>query len=61
MAKARSAQFTFIGSKDETFGNQTCTYDLNNNIRIRMDKKDEDLFGKYITIPHVTFAPKLQY
>ena len=54
--EARSAQFTFIGSKDETFGNQTCTYDLNNNIRIRMDKKDEDLFGKYITIPHVTFA-----
>ena len=24
----RSAQFTFIGSKDETFGNQSCTYDL---------------------------------
>jgi IS605 OrfB family transposase len=54
--EARSAQFTFIGSKDEIFGNQTCTYDLQNNIRIRMDKKDEDLLGKYITIPNVTFA-----
>ena len=54
--EARSAQFTFIGSKDETFGNQTCTYDLKNNLRIRMDKKDEDLLGKYITIPNVTFA-----
>ena len=26
----RAAQFTFIGSKDETFGNQSCTYDLEN-------------------------------
>ena len=30
----RAAQFTFIGSKDETFGNQSCTYDLGNNLRM---------------------------
>ena len=28
----RAAQFTFIGSKDETFGNQSCTYDLENHL-----------------------------
>ena len=33
---ARNSQFTFVGSKDETFGNQMCTYDLKNNLRIRV-------------------------
>ncbi|KAA9023868.1 hypothetical protein [Niallia endozanthoxylica] len=52
---ARSAQFTFVGSKDETFGNQTCTYDLENNIRIRVNTKEEEVYGKHIVLPNVTF------
>ncbi|MEI4770930.1 IS200/IS605 family accessory protein TnpB-related protein [Psychrobacillus sp. FJAT-51614] len=53
--EARASQFTFIGSKDETFGNQTCTYDTNNNLRIRVSAKDEKVFGKYVVISHVSF------
>ena len=34
--EARSAQFLVIGSKDETFGNQTATYDLQNRLRLRV-------------------------
>jgi IS605 OrfB family transposase len=52
----RASQFTFIGSKDETYGNQTCTYDLANNLRIRVSKKDEHMYGKYIVIPNVHFS-----
>ena len=52
----RSAQFTFIGSKDETYGNQTCTYDLDNNVRIRVSPKDEAKYGKNIVIPNVCFS-----
>jgi IS605 OrfB family transposase len=52
----RAAQFTFIGSKDETYGNQTCTYDRNNNLRIRVSTKDEKKYGKYIVVPNVEFS-----
>ena len=51
----RSAQFTFIGSKDETFGNQSCTYDLENHLRIRVFSKDEEVFGNYVTLTNVEF------
>ncbi len=52
----RSAQFTFIGSKDETFGNQSCTYDLENNLRMRVFSKDEEVFGNYVTLKNVEFS-----
>jgi IS605 OrfB family transposase len=52
----RSAQFTFIGSKDETFGNQSCTYDLENHLRIRVFSKDEEVFGNYVTLTNVEFG-----
>ena len=52
----RAAQFTFIGSKDETFGNQSCTYDLENNLRIRVFSKDEEVFGNYVILTNVTFG-----
>ena len=52
----RAAQFTFIGSKDETFGNQSCTYDLENNLRIRVFSKDEETFGTYVNLPKVEFG-----
>jgi IS605 OrfB family transposase len=51
----RAAQFTFIGSKDETFGNQTCTYDEKNHLRIRVFSKDEEFFGNYVTLSDVHF------
>src|SRR4051794_23500806 len=52
----RAAQFTFIDSKDETFGNQSCTYDLENQLRIRVFSKDEEVFGNYVTLPNVEFG-----
>ena len=52
----RAAQFTFIGSKDETFGNQSCTYDLENHLRIRVFSKDEEVFGNYVTLTNVEFG-----
>lgn len=52
----RAAQFTFIGSKDETFGNQSCTYDLENNLRIRVFSKDEDVFGNHVSLANVVFG-----
>ena len=52
----RTAQFTFIGSKDETFGNQSCTYDLENNLRMRVFSKDEEVFGTYVTLKNVEFG-----
>ena len=52
----RAAQFTFIGSKDETFGNQSCTYDLENHLRMRVFSKDEEVFGHYVTLQNVKFG-----
>ena len=52
----RASQFTFIGSKDETFGNQTCTYDAKNNLRIRVSTKDEKIYGTHIVVPNVEFS-----
>ena len=52
----RAAQFTFIGSKDETFGNQSCTYDLENHLRMRVFSKDEEVFGNYVTLMNVKFG-----
>jgi IS605 OrfB family transposase len=52
----RAAQFTFVGSKDETYGNQSCTYDLNNDLRIRVYTKDEPMYGNYVVIPNVMFS-----
>jgi methylphosphotriester-DNA--protein-cysteine methyltransferase len=53
--EARSAQFLVIGSKDETFGNQSATYDLNNNLNLRVANHFVPRFGKYITFTNVTF------
>ena len=51
----RAAQCTFIGSKDETYGNQSCTYDTDYNLRIRVSAKDEPKYGKYIVLPNIHF------
>ncbi len=44
--ESRSSQFLVVGSKDETYGNQSATYDLQNAI---------SKYGKYITFPEVHF------
>ncbi|MGJ7922601.1 IS200/IS605 family accessory protein TnpB-related protein [Neobacillus sp. LXY-4] len=53
---ARRSQFLVIGSKDETFGNQTATYDLNNMLRLRVANHFIDTYGKYIEFPSVIFS-----
>ena len=53
--KARSAQFIVIGSKDETFGNQTATYDLENNLRLRVADAFIPKYGKYVNLPQIHF------
>ncbi len=57
---ARTNEIFFLGSKDETAGNQTCTANIEENgtltIRIRMPNSLVSRFGKYLTIPNVVFS-----
>ena len=52
---SRNSQFYIIGSKDETMGNQTCTYSLNNALRLRVADCFEKEFGKYVTLQDISF------
>lgn len=52
---ARSAQFTFLGSKGETGGNQTATLDGQGGLRIRVPPALEEKFGRWVHIPNVRF------
>jgi IS605 OrfB family transposase len=56
---ARSNAFFFLGSKDETAGNQTCTLTLQEDgkltLRIRVPHVLVPQYGKYLTIPHLFF------
>lgn len=54
-AEVRGSQFLVIGSKDETFGNQTATYDLKNTLRLRATNHFTDKYGKYIEFTEVIF------
>ncbi|MDJ0620887.1 MAG: IS200/IS605 family accessory protein TnpB-related protein [Calothrix sp. MO_192.B10] len=49
------SQFTFVGSKGETSGNQICQLDTDGNLKIRVPRCLESEYGSYITIPEVTF------
>ena len=53
--EARSSQFLVIGSKDETFGNQSATFNLNNDLRLRVADHFIPIYGKYIALPEVLF------
>ena len=53
--EARSSSFFILGSKDETCGNQTCTYSTDNTLRIRVANKFVKQFGKYIRLTGVVF------
>ncbi len=56
--KARSGEIFFLGSKDETAGNQTCTATLQPDetiqLRIRLPKALEK-YGKYLVIQGIKF------
>ena len=51
--QARSNQFFFMGSKDESGGNQTCKFG-NNHLYIRVPDCLREKYGSYIVIPHVS-------
>lgn len=51
----RSNQCFFLGSSDESFGNQICQYDKNNTLKIKTAPIFEERYGKYIVIPNVYF------
>ncbi|MGU8836455.1 IS200/IS605 family accessory protein TnpB-related protein, partial [Clostridium perfringens] len=50
---ARSNQCFFLGSSDETHGNQICQYDKNNLLKIKTAPVLEKQYGKYVEIPNV--------
>jgi IS605 OrfB family transposase len=58
--KARSNQIFFLGSKDETGGNQTCTASLAEDgsisLRVRLPDSLSEKHGKYLFIPNLFFA-----
>jgi IS605 OrfB family transposase len=57
--QARTSEIFFLGSKDETSGNQTCTASIEGDtltLRIRLPNALHEKFGKYLTIPHITFS-----
>ena len=51
----RSSGCFLIGSADESYGNQSCTYDTGNTLRVRVPDQMRDRYGGYITIPDVVF------
>ena len=57
---ARTSEIFFLGSKDETSGNQTCTACIEEDdrltLRIRLPNALHAKFGKYLTIPPITFS-----
>ncbi len=52
--KSRNNRVFYIGSKDESFGNQNCQL-LGKKLQVRIPRQLEDEIGKYIEIP-VDFA-----
>jgi len=52
---ARSSQFFCIGSKDETAGNQTCTYTSNSSLRLKVPDKYKKDYGNYIIFNDIKF------
>lgn len=57
--KARSRELFFLGSKDETSGNQSCTATIEKDqtisLRIRLPDALKQQYGKYIIIKNLTF------
>jgi IS605 OrfB family transposase len=52
--RRRDYHFSFIGSKDESCGNQLCQYYIENNqefLQVRLPDAFIEIYGKYINIP----------
>ena len=58
--KSRCSEIFLIGSKDESGGNQSCTFSLNADgsiaLRLRLPDALAASFGKYLVIPNIRFA-----
>ena len=56
--EARTRELFFLGSKDETAGNQTCTATLlpDDTLQLRIRLPDALKQGKYLVIPNVSFS-----
>jgi IS605 OrfB family transposase len=57
--QTRTNEIFFLGSKDETSGNQTCTASIEKEtltLRIRLPDALHKKFGKYLTIPGIAFS-----
>ena len=52
---ARSNQFFVVGSKDESCGNQSCTYLPDNSLRLRVADAFIPEYGQYVTFNNVIF------
>jgi IS605 OrfB family transposase len=52
---ARSSQFTLVGSKDETWGNQNCQLKADGTLKIRVPSGYESIFGKYYKVENLRF------
>lgn len=56
--EVRTSEIFFLGSKDETVGNQTCVASIEGNtlsLRIRLPNALHEKYGKYLTIAPITF------
>jgi IS605 OrfB family transposase len=57
---SRNSEFLTLGSKDETFGNQTCQACLKENgslsLQLRLPPAFEQKYGKHLNIDNVSFA-----
>ena len=53
---ARDAMFFFVGSHEETGGNQTCTLTAAGNLRIRVPDALAKKYGKYVNLPGVHYS-----
>ena len=54
--ETRASNFTLVGSKDETNGNQNCQLLPDGTLKIRVPSCYESVFGKYYLIKDVRFA-----
>ena len=53
--RARSAQFTCLGSKDETSGNQSCTRMPDGRLRLRVPWALQERYGRHVWIEGIAF------
>jgi len=51
----RSSHAFFLGSKDESYGNQNCQYTKDNSIHIRVADKFDYIFGKTVSLNGIEF------